>query len=67
MGRLGAVTLADFDASEPAVYYLRALEAPSPRWSTLLAKQHGLPVPERVPDAIRERAWSSPIWYRPGG
>jgi len=57
----------DFDAAAPAVYYLRALEAPTPRWSTLLARQQGLPVPERVPGEIRERAWSSPIWYRPGG
>jgi len=57
----------DFDAAQPALYYLRVLEVPTPRWSTLLATQKGLPVPESVPSTIRERAWSSPIWYRPGG
>lgn len=57
----------EFDAGKPALYYLRVLEVPTPRWSTLLATQKGLPVPESVPATIRERAWSSPIWYRPGG
>jgi hypothetical protein len=56
-----------FDAAQLALYYLRVLEVPTPRWSTLLATQKGLPVPESVPATIRERAWSSPIWYRPGG
>ncbi len=54
----------DFDAAKPAVYYLRALEVETPRWSTLLAEQQGMPVPPSVPRTIRERAWSSPIWYR---
>ncbi|MFO1511146.1 MAG: DUF3604 domain-containing protein [Steroidobacteraceae bacterium] len=55
----------DFDASEPAVYYLRVLEIPTPRWSTILAARHGMPLPKESPATLQERAWSSPIWYRP--
>lgn len=54
-----------FDATQPAVYYLRVLEVPTPRWSTILARQYGLPLPKDRPEMIRERAWSSPIWYSP--
>jgi hypothetical protein len=55
----------EFDAKAPAVYYLRAIELPTPRWSTLLAQKYGLSVPKGVPEKIQERAWSSPIWYTP--
>ena len=54
-----------FRADQPAVYYLRALEIPTPRWSTLRALEHGLPLPKDAPATIQERAWSSPIWYTP--
>jgi len=55
----------DFDAGKPAVYYARALEIPTPRWSTLLAIKNNLPIPTTVASTIQERAWSSPIWYTP--
>ena len=55
----------DFDESPPAVYYVRVLEIPTPRWSTYDAKALGRPLPESVPASIQERAWSSPIWYTP--
>ena len=55
----------DFDPAEPALYYVRVLEVPTPRWSTLLATERGLPLPTGVPAEIQERAWSSPIWYTP--
>jgi hypothetical protein len=54
-----------FDPNTPAVYYVRALEIPTPRWSTILAVRNGLPLPDATPAVIQERAWSSPIWYRP--
>ena len=55
----------EFDASVPAVYYLRVIEIPTPRWSTILAVKRGLPLPPEVQPTLQERAWSSPIWYAP--
>jgi hypothetical protein len=55
----------DFDPSQHAVYYVRVLEIPTPRWSTYDAKALGIPPPAGVPAIIKERAWSSPIWYTP--
>jgi hypothetical protein len=62
---MGSWTDETFDPEQHAVYYLRALEIPTPRWSTYDAVRHGLPLLEGVPATIQERAWSSPIWYRP--
>lgn len=55
----------EFDASKPAVYYARTLEIPTPRWSTLLAIRNKLPIPKGAQATIRERAWTSPIWFTP--
>jgi hypothetical protein len=55
----------DFDPTFPAVYYLRVLEIPTPRWSTYDAKKLGVAPSKGVPATIQERAWSSPIWYTP--
>ncbi len=55
----------DFDPSLHAVYYVRVLEIPTPRWSTYDAVKLGVPAPDGVPATIQERAWSSPIWYTP--
>jgi len=55
----------EFNPSKPAVYYARAIEIPTPRWSTLLAVKRGLPLPTHLPATIQERALSSPIWYNP--
>lgn len=57
----------DFDPDQSAVYYLRVLEIETPRWTTLLAARHGLPLPVNSPATLQERAWSSPIWYHPDG
>ena len=55
----------DFDPAVHAVYYVRVIEIPTPRWSTYDAVKLGVPVPEGTPTSIQERAWSSPIWYTP--
>ncbi len=55
----------DFNPAVHAVYYVRVLQIPTPRWSTYDAAKLGVPVPEGVPTTIQERAWSSPIWYTP--
>ena len=55
----------DFDLIRRAVYYVRVLEIPTPRWSTYDAKALGIAAPAGVPATIQERAWTSPIWYTP--
>jgi hypothetical protein len=55
----------EFKARQAAVYYVRVLEIPTPRWTTLLAARRHLPLPTGRPATIQERAWSSPIWYTP--
>lgn len=55
----------EFDPEQPAMYYVRVLEIPTPRWSTYDAARTGLPLPDDLPTSIQERAWSSPIWYTP--
>jgi hypothetical protein len=55
----------DFDPAIKAVYYVRVLEIPTPRWSTYDAVKLGVDPPTGVPATIQERAYSSPIWYTP--
>jgi hypothetical protein len=62
---MGSWTDDDFDPAQHAMYYVRVLEIPTPRWSTYDAVRNGLPLLEDVPATIQERAWTSPIWYTP--
>jgi hypothetical protein len=71
----------EFDPAQRAFYYARLLENPTCRWSTYLCNANGVDCanPGAVPPewaeccsplvakSIQERAWSSPIWYRPEG
>lgn len=54
-----------FEPARSALYYVRVLEVATPRWSTMLADSMKLARPASHPAMIQERAWSSPIWYRP--
>jgi hypothetical protein len=60
---MGAWTDPDWRADQNAIYYARALEIPTPRWTTYDAVKHKLPLLTDVPATIQERAWGSPIWY----
>ncbi|MFB6263872.1 MAG: DUF3604 domain-containing protein, partial [Bradymonadaceae bacterium] len=60
-----------FNPRARSFYYARVLQTPTCRWSTYQC--NSLPADERpdscsssaVPDTIRERAWTSPIWVEP--
>ena len=55
----------DFDPAEPAFYYGRVIEIPTPRWTAYDVKRFGnKPLPGTAM-TITERAYTSPIWYTP--
>lgn len=62
---IGAWVDAGFDPQQSAFYYARAIEIPTPRWSTYDAVRNNLPLMKEVAATIQERAWGSPIWYSP--
>jgi hypothetical protein len=55
-----------FDAEQPAFYYLRVLEVPTPRHSLYdaVALEVDPGKTGHVP-TIQERAYTSPVWYSP--
>ena len=55
----------EFDPAEPAFYYVRVLEIPTPRWTTYDAAFFEIPLPDNVPATVQDRAYTSPIWYTP--
>jgi hypothetical protein len=62
---MGSWTDPAFDPNQHALYYVRVLEIPTPRWTTHDAVRNNLALLDDVPAVIQERAWTSPIWYTP--
>ena len=55
----------NFNVEERAFYYARVLENPTCRWNTWDAIKAGTKPRSDLPATLQERAWSSPIQYRP--
>ena len=55
----------DFDPNFKAVYYVRVLEIPTPRWTAYDAVRYNITMPQNVAVIHQERAFTSPIWYTP--
>jgi hypothetical protein len=55
----------DFDPTQRAFYYARAIEIPTPRWTAYDQARFKIRMSPEVPMTVQERAWSSPIWYTP--
>jgi hypothetical protein len=54
-----------FDPALRAVYYVRVLEIPTPRWPAYDAVRFKIKMPKDVKLITQERAYTSPIWYTP--
>lgn len=55
----------DFDANENAFYYARVIEIPTPRWIVYDKVRLGAELPKNAKLIHQERAYTSPIWYKP--
>ena len=57
----------DFDPGLDAFYYARVIEIPTPRWTAYDQVKFKLDLPADIPLKVQERAYTSPIWYKPRG
>ncbi len=60
---MGLWTDPEFEADQNAIYYVRVLEIPTPRWNLYDEVELGRPFPAELDRTIQERAFTSPIWY----
>jgi Protein of unknown function (DUF3604) len=56
-----------FDPAMRAVYYVRVIEIPTPRWTAYDAVRFKVKMAKDVRMITQERAYTSPIWYTPTG
>ena len=54
-----------FDPAQPAFYYVRVIEIPTPRWTAYDAARLGTEILPESPMVVQDRAYTSPIWYTP--
>jgi hypothetical protein len=54
-----------FDPTQNAFYYIRVIQIPSPRWTAYDQKRFGIKMASNVPMEVTDRAWTSPITYKP--
>jgi hypothetical protein len=58
----------EFDPDQRAYYYVRVLEIPTPSWLAYDRAYFGnIDLPDDAVMVHQERAYTSPIWYTPGG
>ena len=63
---LGIWSDPEHDPSKAAVYYARVLQIPTPRWTLYDKVRFGIKdMDDKIPLVTQERAYSSPIWYKP--
>ncbi len=55
----------EFDPEAKAFYYVRVIEIPTASWQLWDQIRYGTEYPDHISMTVRERAWSSPIWYSP--
>ena len=55
----------DFNTEEKAFYYARVIEIPTPRWVVYDKVRLGVEIPKGTELTTQERAYTSPIWYKP--
>ncbi len=55
----------DFNPAQPAFYYSRVIEIPTPRWTAYDARNFNVKAGDEIPMTTQERAYTSPIWYSP--
>ena len=55
----------DFKPGERAFYYARVLGEPGLSLEHVRRQARGFAYPKELPKTVKERAWSSPIWYTP--
>jgi len=57
----------DFDKNHSAFYYVRVLEIETPSWLAFDKEKYGdkVNIPDDAKMSLQERAYSSPIWYKP--
>ncbi|MDE2368809.1 MAG: DUF3604 domain-containing protein [Burkholderiales bacterium] len=55
----------EFDPKQRAMYYLRVLEIPTPRWTLYDVVRFHVQPPKEAPLITQQRVFTSPIWYTP--